>query len=70
MAPPFRKFAPNPDAPPRVGGWVLYRKPGGGNRKGLVQWIYPDGSMRVKPELGRQTVITPADIARARKGKA
>lgn len=64
MAPPFKKFAPNPDAPPRVGGRVTYRKKGGRVTDALIQWIHSDGSMRVKPELGRLTIIDADDIKR------
>lgn len=65
MAPPFKKFTPNPDADHRVGGWVTYKKTGGNVRRGLIQWIHEDGSMRVKPELGRLTIIDADDVARA-----
>jgi hypothetical protein len=56
-------------AAPRVGGYVMYRKPGQNRRTALVSWIYPDGSMRVEPLAGRRTTITPADVARADKPK-
>lgn len=65
MSPPFRKFSPNPDAPPRVGGYVTYRKTGQGTKRALIQWLYADGNMRVRPETGRATLITPRDIERA-----
>lgn len=68
MSPPFKKLPPDPLAPPRVGGYVTYRKPGQGAKRALIQWINPDNTMRVRPETGRATHITPADIARADKG--
>jgi hypothetical protein len=53
-------------APPRVGGYVIYRKPGQHKRRALIEWVHPDGSMRVRPAVGRRTTITPRDVARAR----
>ena len=52
-------------ATPRVGGYVTYRKPGQQKRKALIEWVHPDGSMRVRPSVGRRTTITPRDVARA-----
>ena len=45
---------PAPEAP-RVGGYVTYRKPGQQKRKALIEWVHPDGSMRVRPAVGRRT---------------
>lgn len=71
MSPPFKKPPLDPEAPPRVGGWITYRKPGQTTKRALIQWIYElDGCMRVRPETGRATHITPADIQRAHKGGA
>jgi hypothetical protein len=53
-------------AAPRVGGYVTYRKAGQGKRRALIEWVNPDGSMRVRPAVGRRTTITPRDVARAR----
>lgn len=68
MAPPFKKFTPDEDAAPRVGGYVTYRKTGQGTKRGLIQWINEDGSMRVQPALGRRTTIDHTDVNRANKG--
>lgn len=70
MSPPFKKPPPDPNAPPRVGGYVSYRKPGQPTKRALIQWIDRDGVMRVRPDNGRATIVTPADIARAEKGNA
>jgi hypothetical protein len=56
---------PAPTAP-RVGGYVTYRKPGQHERRALIEWVHPDGSMRVRPAVGKRTTITPRDVARAR----
>lgn len=64
MAPSFKRPPPDPEAPLRVGGYVTYRKRGGRVTKALIQWVHQDGSMRVKPELGRLTIIDADDIKR------
>jgi hypothetical protein len=51
---------------PRVGGYVTYRKTGQQKRRALIEWVNPDGSMRVRPAVGRRTTITPRDVDRAR----
>lgn len=56
----------SPPPAPRVGGYVTYRKAGQHKRRALIEWVNPDGSMRVRPDGGRRTTITPRDVARAR----
>lgn len=70
MAPPYRKPPPDPDAPPRVGGYVTYRKAGYPKRRALIEWIYLGGGMRVRNETGWRVSITDQDIARAAKEDA
>jgi hypothetical protein len=52
---------------PRVGGYVTYRKTGQQKRRALIEWVNPDGSMRVRPAVGRRTTITPRDVDRAQR---
>lgn len=68
MAPSYKRPPANPEAAPRVGGYVSYRKPGQPKKRGLIQWIHEDGSMRVQPTLGRRTIIDHLDVNRAEKG--
>lgn len=70
MSPPYRKPPADPNAPPRVGGYVSFRKAGGRTKRALIRFIYANGDMRVRPDTGRETFITPADIERAHKGAA
>lgn len=51
---------------PRVGGYVTYRKAGQQKRRALIEWVNPDGTMRVRPAVGRRTTVTPRDVERAR----
>jgi hypothetical protein len=64
MAPPFRKIPPTSTGP-RVGGMITFRKPGQMTHYALIEWINPDGTMRVRPERGSRQIITAADVARA-----
>lgn len=56
-----------PEFSPRVGGMVTYQKPGQTVARGLVEWVYPEGTCRVRNMAvgGRRTVIREDDVRRA-----
>jgi hypothetical protein len=66
MAPPYKRIPPTSHAP-RTGGMITYRKPGETTKYALIEFLFPDGTMRVRPERGSRQMIDASDVARAAK---